>query len=131
MTFLFGDYRLTKGKVTKTITATASLACFFGNHGEAQADLTMAIDGRPNTVLIPGLDCSPYGPVSINFANFRLFFNRQALGYFWLVFRYHFRWKYEENLATLVPYVHVAEASRFYKFLRSQLARLFCSFASH
>ena len=62
----------------------------------------MAIDGRPNTVLMPGLDCSPNGPVWSNFANFRLFFNRQALGYFGQVFRYHLGWKLEEILATLI-----------------------------
>ena len=31
----------------------------FGKHAKAQTDLSMAIDGRPNTMLMPGLDCSP------------------------------------------------------------------------
>ena len=52
----------------------------------------MAIDGRPNTVLMPGLDCSPNGSVWTNYANFWLF---------WASYRYHFRQKHEENLATL------------------------------
>ena len=95
MTFFSGDHRLTEGKLTKTITATAALACSFGDHAEAQADLSMAIDGRPNAVLMPGLDCSPNGSVWTNFANFRLFFNRQALGYFELVFWYHLQQKLE------------------------------------
>ena len=101
MIFFFGDHRLTEEKITKTITVTAGLACFFGNHGEAQTDLSMTIDGRPNTVLMLGLDCLSMAQW-INFANFWLFFNRQALCYFGLVFRYHFRWKLEENLATLL-----------------------------
>ena len=50
---------------------------------------------------MPGLDCSPNGPVWTNFSNFRLFFNRQVLGYFGLVFEYHLGWKLKENLATL------------------------------
>ena len=51
---------ITQGKITKTIMATvAALACFFGNHAEAQADLSVAIDGRLNTVLMPGLGYSP------------------------------------------------------------------------
>ena len=102
MTFFSGDHCLTEGKITKTIEATAALACFFGNHAEAQAIMSMAIDGKPNTVLMSGLDCSPNGPIWTNFANFWLFFYRQALGYFGLVFRYYFRGKIEENLATLV-----------------------------
>ena len=46
MAFFFDDHRLTKVKITKTITATAALVRLFGNHAEAQADLSMAIDGR-------------------------------------------------------------------------------------
>ena len=99
--FYFVDHCLTEGKISKTITAAAALACFVGNHAEAQDDLPMAIDGRPNTVLLPGLDCSSNGPVWTNFANGWLFFNRQTLGYFGVVFRYHLGWKLEENLATL------------------------------
>ena len=63
----------------------------------------MAIDGKPNTELMPGLDCFPNDPVWTNFANFGLFFNRQALGYFGLVFRYHLGGKLEEYLATPKP----------------------------
>ena len=63
---------------------------FCESHAEEQADLSIAIDGKPNTVLMPGLDCSPNGPVWTDFANFRLFFNRQALGYFGVVFRYRY-----------------------------------------
>ena len=55
------------------------------------------------------LICSSNDPVWTDFANFckflanfPLFFNRQALGYFGLVFRYHFCWKLEENMATRV-----------------------------
>ena len=62
----------------------------------------MAIDGKPNVVLMPDLDCFPNGPAWTNFANFRLFFNKQALGYFGLVLRYHFCCKLEKNLATLM-----------------------------
>ena len=83
------------------MTATAALACLFGNHAEAQADLSMAINGRPNIVLMPGLDSFTNGPVWTNFENFRLFFNGQALCYFWLVIRYRLGWKHEENVATL------------------------------
>ena len=43
------------------------------------------INGKPNTVLMPGLDGSSSNPVGTNFANFGLFFNTQALGYFRLV----------------------------------------------
>ena len=99
MTFFFEDHRFTEGKITKTITATAVLARLFGKHAKAQADLSIAIDGRPNTMLMPGLDCSPNGPVWTNFANFRQNFQQASVG---LVFRYHFRGKLEENLATLV-----------------------------
>ena len=53
----------------KKITA-AALIVFPGNHAEAPADLSMSIDGTPNTVLMPGLDCSPDGPLWTNFANF-------------------------------------------------------------
>ena len=52
-------------------------------------------------MLMPGLDSSPNDPVWTDFANFRLFSNRQALHYFALVFRFHFHGKLEENLATL------------------------------
>ena len=99
MAFFFRDHRLTE---RKSITARAALACFFLNSAEAQIDLSMATDRRPNTVVIPSEDCSPNGPVWTEFANFWLFFNRQALGYLGLVFRYHTRRKLEENLATLV-----------------------------
>ena len=71
MTFLFfGDHRLTKRKFAKTFTATAALACIFENHAGAQAGLSMAMDGRPNAVLMPGLDYSPNGPKWITSANF-------------------------------------------------------------
>ena len=70
----------------KTITEAAELACFFGSHAQVHADLSLAIDEKPNTVLMLGLDCSPNGSVWTNIANFWLFFNRQALGYFGLVF---------------------------------------------
>ena len=56
-------------------------------------------------MLMPGMDCSPNGPLWTNFANFANFwpfFNRQALDYFGLVFRYHLGRKLEENLATLM-----------------------------
>ena len=77
MTFLFsGDHGLIKGKITEAITATLALACVFGIHAETQSDLSMVIDGRLNTVQMPGLECSPNGPVWTNFANFRLLFNR-------------------------------------------------------
>ena len=59
MTFFFGDHHLTGGKIAKTIRATAAWASLFGNHAEAQTDLSMAIDGRPNTMLISELDCFP------------------------------------------------------------------------
>ena len=98
MTFFFWRSSSHRRKITKTITATAALACFFENNAEAQADLSMAIDGRTNTVLMPGLHCSPNDPVWTNFANFRLFLNRQALGYFGIVFRYDLGWKLKENL---------------------------------
>ena len=85
--FFFRDHRFTKRRISKTITATAALACLFENHAKAQADLTIAIDGRPNTVLMPcldcffnGLDCFFNGPVWTNFANFRQNFQGQALG---------------------------------------------------
>ena len=115
MTFFFSETTVSPKEIINTITATAGLACIFGNHAEAQADLSMAIDGRPNTVLMLGLDCSPNGPVWTNFANFWLIFNRQALGYSGLVFRYHFRGKLEENLATLVTtqtYIYVLRTER-------------------
>ena len=82
--FSFGDYLLAEENITKTITQQQRWPIFFGSRAQAQADLSMAIDGKPNAVLMPGLDCSPNGPVWTNFANFRLFFNRQALGYFGL-----------------------------------------------
>ena len=76
---------------------------FFRNHAEAQPDLSVAIDGKLNTVLMPGLNCSPNSPIWTNFAKFWLFFNRQALGYFGLVLRYRLGCKLEENLAALIP----------------------------
>ena len=51
-----------------------------GNHAEAQADLSMAIDGKPNTVLIPSLDCILIGSVWTNFTNFWRFFDKPPLG---------------------------------------------------
>ena len=63
--------------------------------------MAMTIAAKPHIVLMPALDCSPNGFVWTNFANFRLFFNKQALGYFGLVLRYHLSWKLEENLETL------------------------------
>ena len=63
----------------------AVLICFLGNHAGAQADLTMAINGKPNTVLMLCRECSPNGRVWTTFANFPLFFNRLVLGYYGLV----------------------------------------------
>ena len=62
--FFFGDYFLAEGNITKTITATAALACFFGSHAQAQADLSMTVDGKPHTVLSRAwtvLPTAPYG----------------------------------------------------------------------
>ena len=70
----------------------------------------MAIAGNSNTVLMPGLDCSQNGSVWTNFANFGLFLNKQTLGYFELAIRYHFGWKLEESLETLVL-VHTCTVS--------------------
>ena len=72
------------------------------NHAKAQADLSLALYEKPNTVLMPGLDCFPNDPVWTNFVNFWLFFNRQLLCYFGPVLRYHLDRKLEKNLATLV-----------------------------
>ena len=65
---------------------------FFVSHAKAQADLSIAIDGKSNTVLMPELDCSPNGAVWSYFADFSKFlaiFQQEALGYFGLVFRYY------------------------------------------
>ena len=62
----------------------------------------MAITGKLNTVPMPDLGCSPKDSLWTNLANFQLFFNKQALGYFGLVLRYDLGWKPEENLAILV-----------------------------
>ena len=78
----FGDHCLTEEKITKTITATAALAGLFGNHAEAQADLSMAINGRPYTMLIPGVEYSPNGHVWNNFANFRQNLQQASVGLF-------------------------------------------------
>ena len=70
---------LAEGKFTKTVGQNdhgSSVGLFFGNHAEAQTDLAVTIAAKPNTVLIPGLNCSSNGPVWTNFANFRLFFNK-------------------------------------------------------
>ena len=83
MTFLCEDYRLTEGKITKTIMTAVALASFFGNHAEAPADLSMAINGRPNTVLIPGLDCFPNSTVWTNFTNFQKIFGYFSTGKRW------------------------------------------------
>ena len=88
--------------------------CFWNKTELLSAQLTSpandSITTTTNTMLMPGLHCSPNDPVRINFANFckfSVFFNRQALGYFGLVLRYHFRWKLQENLATLIIDLHV------------------------
>ena len=55
-------------------------------------------------MLMPGLDCSPNGPLWTNFAKFCKFLailQQVSIGLFWAVFKYHFRGKLEENLATL------------------------------
>ena len=88
----------------------------------------MTVNGRPNTEMMPGLECSPNGSVWTNFANFRLFFNRQALGYFGLVFRYDFRWKLQENLATLSP-SHVTSLDAKSKQSFGQLNNVFANFS--
>ena len=86
MTFLFFFFfEITvsrKEKISKTITATAALVHLFGNHAEAQTDLSKAIDGRPNTMLMPGLGCSPNGPVWTNLANFRKNLQQASVGLF-------------------------------------------------
>ena len=55
----------------------------FGNNAEAQAYLSMAIDERPNTVLMPGLNCFPNGPVWTKFANFLQIFCYFSTGKRW------------------------------------------------
>ena len=81
-TLFFGDHRFTEGKITKTITATAALKSLFGNHAKSQADLFMAINGRPNAMLMPDLDCSPKDPVWTNFANFWQNLQQASVGLF-------------------------------------------------
>ena len=102
--FFFGDHRPAEGNITKTGTGHGNSVGLFSLEilQKHKADLAKAIAGKPHTVLMPGLDCSPNFPVRTDFANFLLFFNRQALGYFGLVIKYHLVWKLEENLA--IPY---------------------------
>ena len=99
--FFFGDHRLAEGNITKTGTGHGFGLFSLEILQKHKADLAKAITGKPHTVLMPGLDCSPNFPVRTNFANFLLYFNRQALGYFGLVIRYHLGWKLEENLVIL------------------------------
>ena len=63
-------------------------------------------------MLMPGLDCSPNGPVWTNFANFRQNLQQASVGLF---FRYHFRRKSQESLATLNSNnnVHIAKVACF------------------
>ena len=105
MTFFFWEITVLPKEKLPNRSRHQALACLFGNHAEAQADLSMAIDGRPNAVLMPGLDCFPNGPVWTSFANFQ----QASVGsiYFGLVCRYHFRRKLEENLATLYSSIQI------------------------
>ena len=84
--FVFEYHLLVGGNICyQNDHGNSSVASFFGNHAQAQADLSMVIDGKPYTVLILGLDCSPNGPVWTNFKNFCKFltiFQQTSVGLF-------------------------------------------------
>ena len=90
MTFLF-FWRSPSHRKKKyqNVHGNSSAGPYFGHHAGAQADLSMAIDGRPNAVLIPSLDCSHNGSEWTNFANFCKVsqnFQQAIVGLFWASF---------------------------------------------
>ena len=88
MTFFFwGGITVSRiGKHYQNVYCNSCVGPYLGNHAEALADLSVAINERPNAVLMPGLDCSPNAPKWTNFANSCQIFQQLSVGLFWASF---------------------------------------------